>query len=736
LAQSKKFNPAPKPKAKSGSPTPPIFSSWLKNGHAFDQNSDLHRKIFIGLSGLILAFTVFLSAGSGINGDDKMQNEYEQKLMTWYGTMGQDTAALNLPKTKMHFYGGVFEVLSGVSNKILGQDNPDMKGYHTIRHFWSAIFGVTAMVFSGLLAMELGGWLAGIFALVLIFLTPSFTGHSLMNPKDIPFATGYIMSLYFTLKLLRSLPKPKMKILIGLGVGLGISLGVRAGGLINFAILGMFMGIHFVASYGFGGIFTQGKQVLIYTKNLLIPAAIGYLFAIIFWPYALQAPLTNVLKSLSELTDYGVNIRLLFDGTMVFAQTLPWNYLPMWVIVTVPIAVLIGWVLVVVFGKSIWHNHQPIGLFLLAFGFLFPFLYVMYKGSTVYDGWRHMLFPYTAGTAMAGIGFNTLVQKFHDKKYINMACIALPFVLLLNPMIFMIQNSKYPYVYFNQLVGGTKGAFGKWEMDYWGVSVKQGVDWLEKEGILSANNEDTITIATNFFYQLEKYVKPKYGDKVKLVYVRYRQRYDQNWDYGLFVNRFIDASYLEKGSFPPKGTLHTVKADGVALLAIMQNKSKFTSLGMAATKKQDWAGSIDYFTKALQEDPRNDVALAGIANAYLATSQFELAKKNIDICIDVDPDNTNAWNYLGIYYLNTKKIDQAIETFQHGIKISNNNSIAYYYLASIEQQKGNLQAAIELAIKSIEANQKFPPGFQMLASLYQAAGEPEKAAQVMSMMPK
>ena len=49
------------------------------------------------------------------------------------------------------------------------------------------------------------GWLAGLLALLMIFLTPSFLGHSLMNPKDIPFATGYIMSLFFTYRLLKFL---------------------------------------------------------------------------------------------------------------------------------------------------------------------------------------------------------------------------------------------------------------------------------------------------------------------------------------------------------------------------------------------------------------------------------------------------------------------------------------------------------------------------------------------------
>ncbi|GAG07352.1 unnamed protein product [marine sediment metagenome] len=36
----------------------------------------------------------------------------------------------------------------------------------------------------------------------------------------------------------------------------------------------------------------------------------------------------------------------------------------------------------------------------------------------------------------------------------------------------------YQYVYFNEFVGGTKGAANKYEVDYWGASYKEVVSWL------------------------------------------------------------------------------------------------------------------------------------------------------------------------------------------------------------------------------------------------------------------
>ena len=737
MSHPKKNTPGNTQKSKITShPAKNIFASLYRDTDVTSLNDNLYRKIFWGLSTVALIITLILSQKAGINADDRMQNEYEQNIMKYYATMGQDTGALNLPKTKMHFYGGVFEVLSGVTNKILGQDTPDDPGYHKVRHAWSALFGTAAMIFTGLFASALGGWLTGVIALLFIFLTPSFLGHSLMNPKDIPFAMGYIMSIYYTFKLITQLPDLKKKTVLLLGVGLGISLGVRAGGLINYAILAMMLGLHFLSQYGFGGIFNKGQQVLHYLKAFLLPSLIGYAIAILFWPFAMQKPFDNVLKSLSELSDYGVNIRLLFNGNMVFAQSLPKDYLPRWVMVTVPVIILLGWVLHFTFIGRIWKKYNPIGLFLLTFAFIFPFAYVIYKGSTVYDGWRHMLFPYTAGVAFAAVSIGFLLNKYWNTSSLRYSILGIGGLFLLSPALFIIKNPAYPYVYFNELVGGISGSDGKWENDYWGTSVKQGVEWLEKEGILKPGMTDTVTLASNFYYQLEKYVKPKYKEHVKVVYVKYRQRYDQMWDYGLFVNRFMDASYLQKKSFPPANTIHSVTANGVPLLAIMKDTTQYSSKGIAAIKAQNWPEAINMLEKAAKEDPKNEVALAGLANAYLVTGQLEKVKQNVEKCLEIDPDNTNAWNYLGMYHMNKKELDKATDAINKAISISQNNSIGFYYLAVIEQQKGNIQGAMEQAAKSIESNQMFAAGYQLLASLYQQAGDNEKAQQIMNMIPK
>jgi hypothetical protein len=42
----------------------------------------------------------------------------------------------------------------------------------------------------------------------------------------------------------------------------------------------------------------------------------------------------------------------------------------------------------------------------------------------------------------------------------------------------MVRLHPYEYIFFNRSFGGLRAALGRYETDYWGVSHKEGVDWL------------------------------------------------------------------------------------------------------------------------------------------------------------------------------------------------------------------------------------------------------------------
>ena len=82
-----------------------------------------------------------LSLGTGINGDDEYQVDYSGKLVDYYTSFGADTAALYIEKGNMHYYGGFFDLTTGLINAALGFDEFDT-GYHQVRHVFNALWGI------------------------------------------------------------------------------------------------------------------------------------------------------------------------------------------------------------------------------------------------------------------------------------------------------------------------------------------------------------------------------------------------------------------------------------------------------------------------------------------------------------------------------------------------------------------------------------------------------------------
>jgi tetratricopeptide (TPR) repeat protein len=364
---------------------------------------------------------------------------------------------------------------------------------------------------------------------------------------------------------------------------------------------------------------------------------------------------------------------------------------------------------------------------LAAFAFVFPIVYVLASGSILYDGWRHFLFTYAPLVLLITIAWQYFIDKYRvypKWKYLGWGLLAL---CMVDSAVFLVRNSAFPYVYFNPLAGGVKGAYGDYELDYWGASVKQSVEALEREGIISENMTDTVTIASNFSHALQVYVK-KFNGKVKVNYVRWRQRYDRPWDYGIFINRFVDGSYLKAGFWPTSKTVHTIKANGVIISLIEKDGIDSPAyLGTTAVSQQNWDEAITQLTIESQNHPDNEMAWIGLGMAHLNRNQLPQAKIALDRAIAIVPDNQNALNFLGYYHFTVGNLNEAKPIFTKAGKLHQTNATAFYYLGRIELMQQNPSAALEQVQACLTANGNFPNCYQLAAEAYQAMGDQANA---------
>ncbi len=687
----------------------------------------LWRKVFWGIAATAAAIMLWTAPATGINGDDEFQYDYSQKLVAYYSSMGKDTSALFVEKGNMHYYGGFFDLLTGAANAMLGYEVAD-NGYHHTRHVFNALFGVLAMVFIGLLAKEIAGWRAAMIALALAFLSPRFFGHSMMNPKDIPFAAGFAVALFFMVRFLRELPAVNWKNAVGLALGIALAFATRAGGLLLIAYLGLFAGLDFLGKFGMKGLTKQPKTVVAYAAGVAGIAIGAYILAILTWPAALADPLKHPLKALSEFSQLGIKIRLLFQGENIMSDKTPWYYPVVWIVKTIPLSVLIPLLglpaLIAVYLKK-W---KALSVLLVVFAAFFPVCYVIYKDSILHDGWRHLMFVYPAMVVLAAlfwVALERMAGKWPWGKYAVWAMLA---ACTADAAAFMVRNPTLAYTYFNPIGGGLKGAFGNYETDYWGTGVKQALDWMEKEGILSENMKDTVTIGTTFFYPVYFQTANRYKGMVKPVYVRFGQRYTEAWDYGIFPSRFFRGPHLRAGAWPNSKAVHVVRANEVPIVAVERDAEKYAWQGEQAARNQDWETAVNAFKEEVARHKDNELAWQGLANAYLNTGKFTDAVAAAEESLKIAPDNEQALFQKGLALLNAGDTGNATIALERTVKVNDESYFAYYYLGLIYQQNGDPGRALKNVLRAVELNARFRQAYELAAALYEQQGDAQTAA--------
>ncbi len=683
-----------------------------------------HRYLRLGALALFLVMAL-LSIRVGLNGDDDVQANYSSELPSFYTSFGQDTSSFNSgPEIK--YYGAVFEILTGLTNAALGFDQTEPR-YYKVRHVWNAAFGAATIYFLALFVGEIAGFHAALLAAFLAFFTMRFLGHSFFNPKDIPFAMGYMMSVYYIYRTLKEMPQPSKWTYLGLILGIALCIGVRIGGILVIAYLGLFMGLYFLWKYGFQGLLKRKPTVGKYAKILGLCSLGGIALSLLFWPYGLVNPFRNIPAAFKAFDQFQYAIKVLFDGEMVWSKEIPLNYIVTWIGVTLPIFSLLGLVLFTVFSRGIFRRYNPWAVSLAIFAFAFPIVYVVVKNSVLYDGWRHFLFTYSPALVLVTLGWHYLIEKFSSKRNLQYAVYGLLAISSIDSVLFLVRNSAYPYTYFNPLVAGINGAHGLYELDYWGASVKQAVEWMEKEGILRDDMQDTVIIASNFSHALQVYTN-KYDGKVKPVYVRWRQRHDKDWDYSVFVNRFVDGSYLRGGYWPTEKSIHTIKANGVPIAMIeKEDPQKLAFLGSEAIRKKQWQEAITYYQRELEKYPNNELALIGVGMAYLNLNIPQSAKLPLDRAIEITPESQNALNFLGYYHFVTGDYPRANEVFGKAGELHSTNATAFFYLGRIALLSQNYSEAIDHVESCISANGRFKECYQLGVDVYQRMGDQARA---------
>jgi hypothetical protein len=209
------------------------------------------------------------------------------------------------------------------------------------------------------------------------------------------------------------------------------------------------------------------------TGRLLVIVILGLLGGAVFWPWAQEAPLVRPFQAFLLASSFSWGNPSLFAGQDVAANALPWYYLPTWLGMTLPPVVIAGACLSL---ARLWGTRTSRLQLGATWAFvLVPAAYAIVRGLTLYDGIRHLFFIVPPIAVLAAAGWDLALSSARARA--AGAALALLVVGCAEPLIFQFRNHPNQTVYFTPLMGGPRGAFGRYEMDYWGNCVLQAVHW-------------------------------------------------------------------------------------------------------------------------------------------------------------------------------------------------------------------------------------------------------------------
>lgn len=410
----------------------------------------------------------------------------------------------------LKFYGTLFNVTAEVvfqkTLKLSGtnfpkQDRFEGRGYviapfykrvklkHILAFLLSLVtYGAVAGLVSVLAGLEYA-WLGPIT----LALFPRFWGHSFINPKDVPLAAmltlgtfvGVCLVGYFHQIADRKLyPLRNHPILycLGYGVLVGLVAGVRLDG----SVVLVFTAIaHWVTTSGLRYPLHGLRRFWQHYSLMVVAWAATTLLV---YPHAWQNPWVWFWETLHFFYNEDWPLTVLFNGQFLSAQQLPWFYLLQWWRITIPeifqVAFGLGIIGIIWQYKILKVQQQACVVMVLLQIIFLPSIAVLLH-STIYDEARQFLYVIPG---VAVIATTALVWIYQALSYrvLKLAGIGLAIVLLSPIVVDMVALHPYQYLYFNRTFGGLAQAQGRYETDYWALSMREGMDWINRNAPANA----------------------------------------------------------------------------------------------------------------------------------------------------------------------------------------------------------------------------------------------------------
>ena len=505
----------------------------------------------------------------------------------WHRLNGQDNLAyiaktlnlnkiLNLPESvkdneKVFYgYGVIFDSVCGIIEHLLNLQ--DKASIFIMRHRVNfAFYMIGIYLFFLFLKSILKSANMAFICTMFLLLHPRLLAHGVFNSKD-SIAQAILSCAFLPIFLFFRKNSLKYIIIAGIVCGLGVATRVPL-----LYLPSIFLLLIFSQNYTLNK--KLSNSVIQFSCFVLSLIASIYLF----WPSLWANPIGSIIHTFDRMSHFpwgGINY---YMGNFIKANQIPWHYIPVWILITTPITFLIFFIIGIIQTLFKLYRNQAkyywFQIFMIA-GFVCPTVIIILIKSTLYDGWRHVFFIYPFLVYFMAVGFSASTNWIETKMMINRfrIIIILTAITFVPPVFSIIKIHPHQQVYFNYLAG--KDPMEDFEGDYWGSSMRQGLEWIMKnddrdsltiispEGIVATKNWAFLTKEKQKGF---KYIKRRKDNDI----LKYQDLKNYKGDYYITNFRASDEYFLmkKKAEYPFENEVHAIKVYNMKILAIYDLKN-------------------------------------------------------------------------------------------------------------------------------------------------------------------
>ncbi len=376
------------------------------------------RRLVVAHWGLLAVCALFLLAGTlvlddyGISVDERSQRLIGMLALDYLAGGGDQV----LDRTFVYhdrYYGVAIEAPFILVERILGLD--DLRDSYLARHFLTHLVFLTGGGFCYLLVLRMfNNRMLALVAMVLFLLHPRIYAHSFINSKDVPFLAMFMVSLYLTHRAFR---RDTLAAFALCGVVIGMLVSLRIMGIMLFGAVFALRALDLL----FASRASERRRMLLSLGAFALVAVLTY-YAVM--PGLWTDPPGGIVEMVQLLSDHPNALWELFRGEKWYSPDgPPLEYVPVWVGITTPPAVLLLALAgaVALAWRALHHPRAILCNGTLRFVLLLLALPIVTVASIVvletniYDGWRHLYFLYAPFLLLAAFGLHRLMALLRGR---------------------------------------------------------------------------------------------------------------------------------------------------------------------------------------------------------------------------------------------------------------------------------------------------------------------------------